>query len=468
MSLSPLTQVVEGGYCIGCGACSAASANRVSIRLNDYGMYQAVPVTLPPEIEAKTNYSCPFTDDGPNEDTIGSRLFGAKAHHDPRIGYYLDTFVGHVCDPGLRSRATSGGIITWLLAKLLELNLVDVVCHVTSVGDETEPVLFRYGISKTAEEVMQGAKSRYYPIELSGVLQHIKNNPGRYAVTGLPCFIKAIRRLTDQDEQLRERIVFCVGLVCGHLKSKAYAEYFAWQQGVKPGDLAQIDFRVKLPGRKASDYGVKVTGSGKVSTVPASRLDGANWGLNYFRYPACDCCDDVFAETADIAVGDAWLSEYEADASGNSIIVVRDVSLLAIIEQARDAGILELSREHPNRIAQSQAGGLRDRREGLSYRLHLKSCTGEWYPQKRVFPNASHLSSRRRRVYRARRDLGIASHRFWYVAKNSADLSLFSEFMKPYVRRYWLANTTWRVWIWRLCSWPFRAALRAKARYARR
>ena len=43
---------------------------------------------------------------------------------------------------------------------------------------------------------------------------------------------------------------------------------------------------------------------------------GTHWGYNFFRYSACDACDDVFAETADISVGDAWLDGYIDDPMG--------------------------------------------------------------------------------------------------------------------------------------------------------
>lgn len=41
-------------------------------------------------------------------------------------------------------------------------------------------------------------------------------------------------------------------------------------------------------------------------------------------YKACDFCDDVFAETADIALGDAWLPEYVQDGNGTNVVVTRN------------------------------------------------------------------------------------------------------------------------------------------------
>jgi coenzyme F420-reducing hydrogenase beta subunit len=79
--------------------------------------------------------------------------------------------------------------------------------------------------------VRAGAKSRYYPVELSGVLNEIRSRPGRYAVVGVPCFIKALHLVRAAEPVLAERIVLTLGLFCGHSKSARMAESFAWQMG---------------------------------------------------------------------------------------------------------------------------------------------------------------------------------------------------------------------------------------------
>src|SRR3546814_7533354 len=93
------------------------------------------------------------------------------------------------------------------------------------------PMLLPLSISRTAEEIRRGAKSRYYPIELSAVIDQIRAVPGRYAVLGIPCFIKAINLLRAKDAVLRDRIAFTLGLSCGQLKSARMVESFAWQMG---------------------------------------------------------------------------------------------------------------------------------------------------------------------------------------------------------------------------------------------
>ncbi len=427
--LSQLNKIIDGGYCIGCGACASVAPDFIKIELVKNGTYQAniisKNVTNTALIE-NILMICPFSDKGKHEDEIGRELFG-DCLKDSRIGYYKQTYVGHVKDKRLHKKSTSGGIITWLLLELLKKNKVDAVIHVKTSRDEGD-VLFKYDVSNTEDDIMSDSKSRYYPIEMSEVASIIKKIPGRYVFVGLPCFIKAIRRLAEVEPLIKERVVFHVGLVCGHLKSKSFADCFGWQSGISPGKLEEIDFRIKLDNQPANNYGVYVRGD-NLSTVKTARtLIGGNWGHNLFRYSACDYCDDVFSETADISVGDAWLPGYEKDSSGNSIVVVRNNSVHEILKNGIKKGQLVISNSNIDEIAESQAGGIRDRRDGLAYRLYEKKKTSNWAPKKRIKPMNTHLSFKRRKLYKLRSKIGQESHKAWLYSVEINSLNNFKSF----------------------------------------
>ena len=433
---NPLAPVVAGGYCIGCGICHVASDARIPIALDAHGCFQAdreAVANLSADAAAHAAAACPFADGGSDEDRIGRARHGADCAWDVRLGFYRDLWVGAVAEGDYRANGASGGIITWILAELLRQGRIDAALHVRKVDHPADGILFRYGVSRSAEEIQAGAKSRYYPIEASEVLRQLKEQPGRYAFVGLPCFVKAVRRLAEQDPIVNERIAFCIGLVCGHLKSTAYADCFAWQAGIPPGRLEEVDFRVKLPNRISSDYGVRVRGAGIEATRPARQLLGAYWGYNFFRYPACDYCDDVFAETADLSVGDAWLPEFERDARGTNVVAVRHPELRELLEGARREKRLDLTPATPDQLAASQKGGLRDRREGLAYRLYLKRKRRIWAPHKRVQPSCQ-LERGRQRLYKLRSATGAASHECWQQAVRRQDYGWFASRMRRYVR----------------------------------
>lgn len=78
---------------------------------------------------------------------------------------------------------------SWTAAELLKRNLVDAVAHVVPCSGAGER-LFQYQVSRTADDLRKGAKSRYYPVELSRVIAEMKRQPGRYAVVGIPASSK--------------------------------------------------------------------------------------------------------------------------------------------------------------------------------------------------------------------------------------------------------------------------------------
>ncbi len=108
---------------------------------------------------------------------------------------------------------------------------------------------------------------------------------------------------------------------------------------------------------------------------------GTNYGHGFFKYKACDYCDDVFAETADVVIGDAWLPEYVVDGRGTSILLIRNRDIQEMVDVAQKSGRLHLEPLDADKAAHSQAGGLRHRREGLKYRLAIADANGKWLPK---------------------------------------------------------------------------------------
>ncbi|MEA5564730.1 Coenzyme F420 hydrogenase/dehydrogenase, beta subunit C-terminal domain [Anabaena sp. UHCC 0399] len=438
-----LETVIEGGYCVGCGACASVSGSPLKMELDaDKKLQASIDTLSKPAFSSHSILSvCPFSSQSLNEDQISQEVFhnDCKYHH--QIGYYLDTYAGYVAEDDYRDRGSSGGMGTWIVTNLLSQGLVDGVIHIHQRHPSpTDPRLFHYQISTTIEQVRNGAKSRYYPVEMSEVMQLIREQPGRYAIVGIPCFIKAVRLLMRQDQLLAERIRFCVGLICGHLKSMRFAEMLAWQCGIEPGNLLAIDFRKKLPDANANRYGVEVTGlqAGKIVThvSPVYDLYGTDWGLGFFKYKACDYCDDVVAETADVTVGDAWLPQYVKDSQGTNVVIVRHPVIQDMIERAMTAGTLQMDRISADEVAQSQKSGFQHRREGLAYRLYLTEQRGDWYPQKRVKPSASHLNKNLQARQIMRVALAAQSHLACKNAVDAGQFSVFKQQLDPLVQKY--------------------------------
>jgi coenzyme F420 hydrogenase subunit beta len=434
--------VVDGGYCIGCGACASLPDSPITMKMDPFNIMQAtVDVSNIRNDDNLYTKVCPFSNNSLNEDEIGKSLFPVNTKKDDKLGYVVQNYAGFVAENDYREKGSSGGMGTWIVAELLKRKLIDYVVHIHQrAPDEEDSRLFAYTVSSNMEEVRKGAKSRYYPIELAEVMNVVKAVPGKYAIVGVPCFIKSIRLLTYQDADFKSRVSYCIGLVCGHLKSGSFAEMFGWQIGINPKNLTAIDFRTKLEGHGANKYGVTVTetingvSSDKVSK-PVSELYGTNWGLGFFRYKACDFCDDVVAETADITVGDAWLPEFVNETKGTNIIVVRNSEINDIILEAIKENRLSLTVLDNAKVIESQSSGFNHRREGLSYRLHLTDLEGKWRPFKRVRPKAN-WPKRFKAIHKTRILLAAESHLAFQKAKEKDSFDVFKDRMDPIIADY--------------------------------
>jgi coenzyme F420 hydrogenase subunit beta len=441
--------VVRGGYCIGCGACAVID-DHVSIELTALGTYQAIRRDEPSGEEAAALAAvCPFSAGALDETTLARRLFattpdaaapGPVRWHD-EVGFHRAAWVGHVAEGDFRARGSSGGMASWLALELLRRGEIDGVIHVQpclqDAGDKS--LLFKMAISRTPEELLRGARSRYYPVTMAEVLREARSMPtARLGLVGVPCFVKAARLLALRDPVLAGVLRFHIGLICGHLKSATYAEYLGWLAGVLPHDLGQVEFRRKTDEHPANHYLFSATSrsSGNELTVLSTDVPAGDWGLGCFKYKACDYCDDVMAETADVVIGDAWLPEYVDEPRGTNVVIVRNPALLPVIEHGIATRRLALEPIAPDRAAESQRSGLRHRREGLACRLHDAASRGDWAPPKRVAATPAGETPVRAAVYRLRERVTRESHLAFDRAKRGNDLRIFADHMAPLVAAY--------------------------------
>lgn len=427
-----IDKVVQAGACVGCGACSVITNRQIPMNVNRFGIWQAdVSATLSSTRELGS-LVCPFSDESPDESRLSSEQYPELQEHQ-LIGRCEAAFAAQVNDNDYLEGSSSGGLTSWLLLQLLERNLIDGVLHVGAADGED---LFEYVASHTPEELTSRRKSIYYSTSMAEALLAIRGNGMRYAVVGVPCFITAGRLLAHNDAELRSQLCYFVGLVCGHLKSAAFAELLAWQCGIPPAELASVDFRVKNPLRDAGSYDFEaISTAGKGFRAPTNSLFGGNWGLGLFQLDACNYCDDVFAETADIVFGDAWLPEFVSDWRGHNVVVTRHPELAQIIDDGVATGTITRHPLGPDRAADSQAGNFRHRREGLQLRLYDDQVAGLWTPRKRVKPSVD-IPRRRKSVVRSRRELSSASHRLFREALDANSLEHFVKGIDPLVVTY--------------------------------
>ncbi|HFD32819.1 MAG TPA: coenzyme F420 hydrogenase [Gammaproteobacteria bacterium] len=433
--INSLEKVVNNGFCVGCGAC--AFALNIPMALNSFGEYNPDfsivdkdKGGLYPDVDIiKT---CPFLAPELNEDELSRPLFEKDCELDSRIGYYHSTYAGYAKESNYRSNGTSGGMGTWIGAELLKQGLIDAVIHVKPIGNRVDgDPYFKYAISDSLDDIMQGAKTRYHVVEISEVMSVVRERPGKYLFLGLPCLSKAVRRLQLIDGVIADRIEYVASLVCGHLKSVHWTLSLAWGAGIHPTNLKAFQYRSKGKDIPARAYVFRAT-SNKIGQdviqKNSAEVVGGKFNAGALSLYACDYCDDVVGETADITIGDAWIPRFDVDSGGTNLLIIRNSKLDKILRTAEKEGRIWLSKITADEAGDSQSGGFRQRREGLSYRLEKHKDT--WVPIKRIKPGSFKISSTRRKIYDKRTSIALMSRDIFKKALDANDYSIYKNSME--------------------------------------
>jgi coenzyme F420-reducing hydrogenase beta subunit len=239
------------------------------------------------------------------------------------------------------------------------------------------------------------------------------------------------------DSVLADRIAYTIGLFCGHLKTKKYCAYLSRCCGVREGQARTVNFRKKVPDYPANKYAFEVSlednGGQSHRQIMMADVWANNWSYNLFMLDACEYCDDVVAETADVSVGDAWLPECIQDYRGTSIIVCRHRDMLSLLNSGAENGEVSLKEISIDKVIQSQASCIRQRREGLKYRLYLSGKKGLWRPSKRVNADRKTLSVSYRLLQLLRIKTKTLSREAFLKQQPVDGIDVFVKLLKPWI-----------------------------------
>lgn len=355
-----------GVQCTGCGACVSESRGALRMDWTPDGFLEpaAAADAVPPEAIRV----CPFNPapepQVADEDALGQLFLGDARHHSGDAGRYENAYVGYSKE--FRLTSSSGGIATYVFDRLLREGIVD---HLFVVRGDAENG-YAYALFDGSGDIRSISKTRYFPVTLAQLFEIIDGQEGRIGISGVACFIKAVRLKQHYHPELKDRIPFLTGIICGGLKSRHYTDYLAQSAGI-PGTYGNAEYRVKNPDSSASDYFFAATDSGdRVHRVRMKRL-GDMWGSGLFKSKACDFCTDVTTELADLSLGDAWLPDYAGDGLGHSVIVTRTPLADALIRDGIAAGELEAKAVPVSTVVQSQRGGLDHKFKGVRFRSRM-------------------------------------------------------------------------------------------------
>lgn len=372
-----INDIISAQLCTGCGVCTSESKGNLSMHYNEDGFL--VPFSKDQFINNNEIKVCPFNPqpdkEVATEDEIAQEFLTTATYSDNRIGRYNQTYVGYAKE--YRATSSSGGIATFIFQQLLEQKIVDHLFIVKEVEGT-----YAYQWFNDAESIENISKTRYIPVTLEKLFLEINSKNGKIAVSGVACFIKAIRLKQHYYPELKNKIPFLIGIICGGLKSKFFTDYLAQKSGIV-GEYNKQEYRIKDLNSTAIDYSFGAYDTSAKFHQLKMKTVGDMWGTGLFKSKACDFCDDVTTELADISLGDAWLAPYNKEGEGTSVIVTRS----ALAEELIQKGILEhklaLEVLSVDRFKASQEGSFKHRQKAIAYRLSKLKKENQWVPYKR-------------------------------------------------------------------------------------
>ena len=156
-TIRTLSDVVDAGLCCGCGACLSHCGKAAVSLVNDEAS-GIRPVFVGGGCGDCTECLsfCPggFLD-------YRGLLDQYPGKYHPLIGPYLEVWDGYSADDESRRKASSGGALSALSLYCLEKENMESVLHTGM--DRSKPWLNRSIRSKTREEILENAGSRYAP-----------------------------------------------------------------------------------------------------------------------------------------------------------------------------------------------------------------------------------------------------------------------------------------------------------------
>lgn len=411
-----IKDIVEQGLCSGCGACISEAPDKLKMQFNDEGFLIAKQFKDGTQTAVRV---CPFN---PNpekavkdEDILADKFLPDAGKFDHRVGKYINSYAGF--SNKFRESSSSGGIGTYILEQLLKNKIVDNLFVVAEVNGTYE-----YQWFSNWKDIKSISKTRYLPVTLEKLFLEIDKVEGSVAVSGVPCFIKAVRLKQHYYPELQEKIKFLVGIVCGGLKSKFYTDYLAQNAGIQ-SDYTKQEYRIKDPDSYALDYSFGAYDENEEFKSIKMNQVGNTWGTSLFNAPAYDLSDDLTAELADISLGDAWISPYMKDGLGTSVIVTRSKLAEDIIQAGIEAKELNMDLIPIDAFKLSQAGGFKHKQLGMKHRLHLLKDKLKIVPykRKRLLENTP---LEYKLVQAQRLHLRDKSTQVWKATKNLEDFEL--------------------------------------------
>lgn len=363
--------IITAGLCTRCGTCVGLCGASNLVFTDPLG--ECLPSRKDKAACTGCHIRCDAACPGPGIDlpSLAARIFGTAAP-DLLLGHARAFHVGWSTTPEVRRQGSSGGVITGLLADLLERGEIDgVACLVDNPENPLQPCPV---VARDRATLMQAQQSKYSLAPVNQILAETALLPGRFAIVGLPHQVHALRLLQAARHPSVANITLILGSYCGVEQHFTAVAAFLAKHGI--GDLSQVA-RVEY---RAGAW----PGALRVTLRDGRTFEIEKFYANYMSlfYPVerSLLCVDLTNELADISFGDAWSTEFEDLREGYSLVVVRSEAGETAVNGAIGSGAIVLQPSDRDKALEMHSHGLYNKKIAVWARMELRRWLGGGVP----------------------------------------------------------------------------------------
>ncbi len=243
---------------------------------------------------------------------------------------------------------SSGGFVTGLLAFAMTHGIIDGALIVVS----KKRFLFKADIAEEESMILHASGSKYGPVAWGSAIKAIIRNEGKYAIVGLPCHIRALKRMMVLMPTLTQRVLFTISLFCTGGVKDSMAQWIVRDLKIPRNKVEDVKFRSgEWPGEFAIQWSNDTSLKPTLEKRPFSSYIGTLLNSRFFQNTACFSCYDFSGRYADVSCGDPWgVDKSILKQKKWTLAIVRSCTVLNLVKTACNKGMLEWIKLDSNQI----------------------------------------------------------------------------------------------------------------------
>lgn len=305
--MGKIDSIVKNGLCSSCGVCVAnCPVECIEMVRSGYEYH--------PSIDTNKCIDCGIC----GQICSKSQAPEYKASEDIEeylLGEYKDIFAAQIKDENILENATSGGVVTGIIKRLLDDGIYDTAFLLDGYNYDGFLRTKKFTVN---DDFYNTAKSRYLTVSHEETVKYMRAHVReKIIIVATGCAVQSILN-SIQKWKLQRGNYLIVGLFCDKTMHYGVYEYFKEHPLGEGKSVEQLYFRTKQAGGWPGNVRIVYSDGSCLDRPKTDRMKVKD----YFLPESCLYCLDKLNRYADISVGDNYVKD-NADKNGISSVIIR-------------------------------------------------------------------------------------------------------------------------------------------------